>query len=151
MNEKKNNPNSNWLKELLSKLKIGRLLLNIFLILPGIFFLFTGFQWLVAPESAASALMMPLLSGAGLGSQIGDIGGLFLGMGLLVMGAVTTRKGEWPFAVAVLLSCIAVYRVLAFSLHDATLSMQSAVFELVLAVWFFFASTKLPIKESKNA
>ena len=129
---------------------MGRLLVNIFLILPGIFFLFTGFQWLVAPESAASALMMPLLAGAGLGSQIGDIGGLFLGMGLLVMGAVTTKKGEWLFAVAVLLSCIAVYRVLAFFLYDATLSMQSLVFEMVLAIWFFVACKILPVKETKN-
>ena len=139
------------LQKFFSPKRIGRLLLNIFLILPGIFFLFTGFQWLVAPESAASALMMPLLSGGGLGSQIGDIGGLFLGMGFLVMGAVTTKKGEWLFAVALLLSCIAVYRVLAFSLHDATLSMQSAVFEMVLAVWFFIASRILPVKEPENA
>jgi hypothetical protein len=139
------------LQKLFSPKRIGRLLLNIFLILPGIFFLFTGFQWLVAPESAASALMMPLLSGAGLGSQIGDIGGLFLGMGLLVLGAVTTRKGDWLLAVALLLSCIAVYRVLAFSLHDATLSMQSLVFEMVLAIWFFIASRILPVKEPENA
>jgi hypothetical protein len=139
------------LKKFFSPKGIGRLLVNIFLILPGIFFLFTGFQWLVAPESAASALTMPLLSGAGLGSQIGDIGGLFLGMGLLVMGAVTTKKGEWLFAVALLLSCIAVYRVLAFPLYDATLSMQSLVFEMVLAIWFFIASSILPEKEPKNA
>ena len=139
------------LQKFFSPKRIGRLLLNIFLILPGIFFLFTGFQWLVAPESAASALMMPLLSGAGLGSQIGDIGGLFLGMGLLVMGAVTTRKGDWLFAVALLLSCIAVYRVLAFSLHDATLSMQSLVFEMVLAIWFFIASRILPVEEPRDA
>lgn len=137
-------------QKIFSPKNIGRLMLYTFLILPGIFFLFTGFQWLVAPESAASALMMPLLSGAGLGSQIGDIGGLFLGMGLLVTGAVTTKKGEWLFAVAVLLSCIAVYRVLAFSLHDATLSMQSIVFELGLAIWFFVASKILPVKEPKN-
>jgi hypothetical protein len=138
------------LRGFFSPKRIGRLLLDILLILPGVFFLFTGFQWLVAPESAASALMMPLLTGAGLGSQVGDIGGLFLGMGLLVMGAVTTQKGEWLFAVAVLLSCIAVYRVLAFSLHDATLSMQSFVFEMVLAIWFLIASRILPVKEPKN-
>jgi hypothetical protein len=130
---------------------IGRLLVNIFLILPGIFFLFTGFQWLVAPESAASALMMPLLAGGGLGSQIADIGGLFMGMGLLVMGAVTTRKGDLLFSVALILSCIAVYRLLAFSLHDATLSMQSVVFEMVLAIWFLIASRMLPVKEPENA
>jgi Co/Zn/Cd efflux system component len=138
-------------RNLLSPKKIGRFMLNVFLILPGIFFLFTGFQWLVAPESAASALMMPLLAGGGLGSQIADIGGLFMGMGLLVMGAVTTRKGDLLFSVALILSCIAVYRLLAFSLHDATLSMQSVVFEMVLAIWFLVASRMLPVKEPENA
>ncbi len=123
--------------------RIGRLIFNILLILPGLFFLFTGFQWLVTPESGASALTMPLLSGAGLGSQIGDIGGLFLGMGLLIMGAVITRKRDLLLSVAVILSCIAAYRVLAFTLHDATLIVQSIAIEIVLAFWFFIASIKL--------
>ena len=102
MKSKNENTKSKLKKLFLSK-RIGRLLFNIFLILPGLFFLFTGFQWLVSPESGASALTMPLLSGAGLGSQIGDIGGLFLGMGLLIMGAVTTRKRDLLLSVAVIL------------------------------------------------
>jgi len=134
------------LQEFFSLKRIGRLIFNTFLVLPGLFFLFTGFQWLVTPESGASALTMPLLSGAGLGSQIGDIGGLFLGMGLLTMGAVTTRKRDLLLSVAVLLSCITIYRFLAFSLHGATLIVQSIAIEIVLAVWFFIASTKLDRK-----
>ena len=70
--------------------KLRSILFMAFLILPAVFFLYTGYQWLVAPEAAASALMMPLLDGAGRSSQISDIGGLFLGMGLAVMGAVVT-------------------------------------------------------------
>jgi hypothetical protein len=148
--ESENKNTQKQFQNFISRKMIGTLLLNIFLILPGIFFLFTGFQWIVAPESAAATLMMPLLAGAGLGSQIGDIGGLFLGMGLLIMGAVTFRKNDWLFSVALILSCIAVYRVLAFTLHDATLSIQSAVFELVLAIWLFSASKILSTKEPKN-
>ncbi|MBN1429127.1 MAG: hypothetical protein JXB07_12195 [Anaerolineae bacterium] len=142
--------NLQW-QEMFSLKSIGRYALSIFLILPGVLFLFLGFQWLVAPESGASALMMPLLAGAGLNSQISDIGGLFLGMGLLVMGAVTTRKGDLLFSVAVILSCIAVYRVLAFSLHDATLPMQSIALEVVLAIWFFVASRILSEEAPKDA
>lgn len=138
----KNENTKNKLKNFFSSKRIGRLIFNIFLILPGLFFLFAGFQWLVSPERGASALTMPLLSGAGLGSQVGDIGGLFLGMGLLIMGAVTTRKRDLLLSVAVILSCIAVYRFLAFTLHDATLIVQSVTIEIVLAVWFFIASTK---------
>lgn len=137
-------------KEFFALRRIGKFAFNMFLILPGIFFLFTGFQWLVAPERAASALMMPVLAGGGLGSQIGDIGGMFMAMGLLVMGAVTFKKREMLFSVAVLLSCIAVFRLMSFTLHDATLSIQSIFMEIVLAVWFFIASKKLSAKESDN-
>jgi hypothetical protein len=149
MKSKNENTKSKF-KNLLSLKKIGRLFFNIFLILPGLFFLFTGFQWLVSPESAASNLAMPMLAGAGLGSQIGDIGGLFMAMGLLTMTAVTFRKRDLLFSVAILLSCISVYRFFAFSLHDATLTMQSMILEIVLAIWFFVASRKLPQKEQEN-
>ena len=121
-----------------------------FLILPAVFFLFTGFQWLVSPETAASALMMPLLDGAGRSSQISDIGGLFLGMGLVVMGAVVTRKGDWLLPVSIILACIAVFRLLAFALHDATLIPQTVIIEIVLSVWFAIASRNLLVEESTN-
>ena len=88
-------------------MKIRSIIFTAFLILPAVFFLFTGFQWLVSPDAAASALMMPLLDGAGRSSQISDIGGLFLGMGLTVMGAVVTRKGDWLMPVSIILACIA--------------------------------------------
>ena len=139
------------LKKILSPKNIGKFALNVFLILPGVFFLFLGFRWLVAPDTAAAALMMPLLAGAGLNSQISDIGGMFLAIGLLTMGAVTTRKGDLLFSVALLLSCIAVYRVLSFTLHDATLIMQSLGIEIVLSVWFFIASKRMNAQERKNA
>ena len=130
--------------------KFAGFIFNVFLVLPGIYFLFTGFQWIVVPENAASTMMMPFLSGAGLSSQIGDIGGLFLAMGLLVMIAVTTRKGEYLFSVALLLTCIGTYRLLAFTLHGATLIVQMVVFEIGLAAWFYIASRKLSVKGAGN-
>ncbi len=137
------------------------IMFTIFLILPGIFFLFTGFQWLVSPETAADALMMPLLDGAGRSSQMSDIGGLFLGMGLVGMGAVVTGKGDWLMPISIILACIGVFRLLAFALHDATLIPQMVVVEIVLSIWFAIASQKLSaqklpvqkvlVKESTNA
>ncbi|MCK8061698.1 MULTISPECIES: DUF4345 family protein [unclassified Fusibacter] len=131
--------------------KARKHLFTIFIMLPGILFLFLGFQWLVAPEDAAAALMMPLLNGAGLNSQIGDIGGLFLGMGLLVMGAVTTKKSDLLLSVSVLLSCIATYRLISFALCDATLIVQMFVVETVIAIWYLVASKKMNEREQKNA
>lgn len=131
--------------------RILGLVFNILLILPASFFLVAGFRWLVNPEAAASSLMMPLLTGAGLSSQMGDLGALFLGMGLLTMGALVTRKGDWLFAVALFLSCIVIYRLLAFALYYATLIMPMVAFELILAVWYFTASRILSKKESMHA
>ena len=129
-------------------MKLRSTIFRAFLTVPAVFFLFTGYQWLVAPESAASALMMPLLDGAGRSSQISDIGGLFLGMGLVVMGAVVTRKGDWLLPVSIILACIAVFRLLAFSLHDATVIPQMVVIEIVLSIWFAIASRKLSVEAS---
>ena len=129
------------------KRQITRFIFNTFLILPAVFFLFTGFRWLVSPDAAASTLMMPLLKGAALSSQMGDIGGLFLGMGLLVIGAVVSRKGDWLMSVSVLLACIAIFRLLSFALHAATLVPQMIVFEMVLSIWLGIASRKLSMKE----
>ena len=132
-------------------MKLRSILLTAFLILPGVFFLFTGYQWLVSPEAAAAALMMPLLDGAALSSQMSDIGGLFLGMGLVIMGAVVTRKGDWLMPVSITLACIGIYRLLAFALHDASLTLEFALVEIVLSVWLGFASRILSVKESTNA
>ncbi|MCP4933541.1 MAG: hypothetical protein GY927_04905 [bacterium] len=132
-------------------MKLRSIIFTAFLILSGVFFLFTGFQWLVSPETAADALMMPLLDGAALSSQMSDIGGLFLGMGLVVMGAVVTRKGDWLMPISIILACIGIFRLLAFSLHDATLNPQTVVIEIVLSVWFAIASQKLSGEASTNA
>lgn len=137
-------------------MKLRSILFIVFLIVPGVFFLFTGFQWLVSPEASASALMMPLLHGAALSSQMSDIGGLFLGMGLAVLAAIVTRKGDWLMPISIILGCIGIFRLLAFSLHDATLLPQMVVVEIVLSVWFAVASRqlsvrKLSVEESINA
>jgi hypothetical protein len=127
--------------------KIIRIIFNTFLILPAVFFLFTGYQWLVSPDAAAAALMMPLLKGAALSSQMGDVGGLFLAMGLLVTGAVVSRKGDWLMSVSIILACIAIFRLFSFMLHGATLIPQMVVFEIVLSIWFGIASRRLSRKE----
>ncbi len=127
--------------------KIIQIVFNTFLILPAVFFLFTGYQWLVSPDAAAAALMMPLLKGAALSSQMGDIGGLFLAMGLLVTGAVVSRKGDWLISVSIILACIAIFRLFSYTLHGAALIPQMVVFEIALSIWFGIASRKLSRKE----
>jgi hypothetical protein len=128
------------------KKRIIRIIFNTFLILPAVFFLLTGYRWLVSPEDAASTLMMPLLKGVALSSQMGDIGGMFLAMGLLTTGAVVYRKGDWLMSVSIILACIAIFRLLSYTLHGAALVRQMVVFEIVLSIWFGLASRKLSKK-----
>lgn len=94
---------------------------------------------------------MPLLSGSGLGSQMGDIGGMFLALGIIGMGAVVTRKGAWLMPVSIVLGCIVLFRLLAFSLYSAPLAPQAVVFELVMSVWLGLASRLVKAEEASDA
>jgi len=117
--------------------------LRIFLALPAIGFVVTGLRFAVAPAGAAKGLAMPLLDGAARSSQIGDVGALFMGMGLMILTALTTLKREWFIAPAILLALVAVFRVLAFLFHDAALLMDMIVAEVVIASLLVLASKKL--------
>lgn len=75
--------------------------LRIFLLLPAIGFVVAGLRFAVAPEGAAQGLAMPLLDGAARSSQIGDVGAFCMGMGLMMLTALTTLKREWFIAPAI--------------------------------------------------
>ncbi|MBU0937218.1 MAG: hypothetical protein KKI09_01280 [Spirochaetes bacterium] len=122
------------------KKKLLHVVFVILLVLPAVFFLAVGFGWLVNPEDAAGNLMMPLLTGAALGSQMGDIGGMFLALGLMILSAIVWRKGDLLLAVSLVLACIVLYRFLAFAVHGAALSMQMIVLETILSAWLAAAS-----------
>ncbi|MEH6558154.1 MAG: hypothetical protein V7459_00205 [Oceanicoccus sp.] len=117
--------------------------LRVIVILPAILFVFIGLRWLVDPEAAAAALGMPLLEGIGRSSQMGDIGGFFLAGGIMIVLGVITAKRAWFQAPALLLMTIAIYRILAWLLHDAALATPMIAVEVVLAVLFVFASSRL--------
>ena len=117
--------------------------LRIFLALPAIGFVVTGLRFAVAPAGAVKGLAMPLLDGAARSSQIGDVGALFMGMGLMMLTALTTLKREWFIAPAILLALVAVFRILAFLFHDAALLMDMIVAEVVIASLLVLASKKL--------
>ena len=116
--------------------------LRIFLVLPAIGFLVTGLRFAVAPAGAAKGLAMPLLDGAARSSQIGDVGALFLGMGLMILTALVTLERTWFVAPAILLLLVAVLRVLAWLFHGAALMMPMIVPEIVIGGLLLLASTK---------
>ena len=118
-------------------------MLRAILVLPAIGFLVTGLRFAVAPAGAAKGLAMPLLDGAGRSSQIGDVGALFGGMGLMILTALVTRERIWFVAPAILLFLVAVLRVLAWLFHGAALVMPMIVPEIVIGALLLVASTKL--------
>jgi hypothetical protein len=117
--------------------------LRILVALPAVLFVVMGLRWITDPSGAATALGMTLLDGVGRSSQIGDVGALFLSMGsMMLLGLITSRR-SWFYAPALMLSLVALLRVLAWLLHDAALALDMIVVEVVIASILLFASTRL--------
>jgi hypothetical protein len=115
--------------------------LRIFSALPGALFCLIAVQWMFRPEQAASALELPLLSGAARSTQIGDTGSFFLGIGAcFLLGAVRLER-QWFLAAALLVGGAAFYRTLAWGLHGAPLTTDKIAVELLsLGIAAFAAS-----------
>ena len=69
----------------------------------GAFFLLMGLRWIIDPSSAAASLSMPLLDGAGLSTQIGDVGSFFITIGVMTLIGVIKKQRHWLYAPSMLL------------------------------------------------
>ena len=118
-------------------------LLRVLVILPAILFVVMGLRWVTDPAGAADALGMTLLDGLGRSSQIGDVGTLFLTMGLMILIGLVTSTRSWFYAPALMLSVVALFRLLAWLFHDAPLAPQMIVVEVLIASLLVFASSRL--------
>lgn len=130
--------------------KALRTILWVLTVLIALNFLVMGLRWAVAPSGAAEALNMSLFNGAALSSQIGDVGGLFFGMGLFVLLGIVTKKREWFLATSLLVYAIAVFRILAWLFHGASLVMPLIVPEIVIGTLLLIAAKKLTADQSQN-
>lgn len=123
-------------------------------ILPGIigvFFLLQALNWFIQPADAAQALGMPLLDGIGRSTQMGDIPGVFLGVGgMCLLGAIRTAP-EWLRPCAVLMAGIALLRTLAWLMHDADFAAAFIGVEVVCAVVLFLVSAKMDASAGAGA
>ncbi|CAA0111478.1 Uncharacterised protein [Halioglobus japonicus] len=118
-------------------------LFRILVALPAILFVVMGLRWAVDPTGAAAGLGMTLMEGVGLSSQIGDVGSFFLAMGIMMLLGLVTAKASWFQASALLLALAAVFRVLAWLFHEAALTPDMIIVEVVLAAVLMLASSKL--------
>lgn len=121
--------------------------LRVIVILPAILFVMMGLRWITDPVGAGEALGLTLLDGVGRSSQIGDMAAYFLTLGILILIALITAKRSWFYPPILLLSLTAIFRVLAWLLHDAAPATHLIAPEVIIAGLLFFASTRLCEKE----
>lgn len=121
--------------------------LRVLIALPGIFFVVMGLRWLVDPAGAAGDMDMELLDGIGRSTQIGDLAVFFLALGMMILVGLITSQRRWFHVPALMLLGAAIFRVLAWLLHDAALAGQLIALELVVACLLLFASSRLTARE----
>ena len=113
----------------------------------GAFFLLMGLRWIIDPSSAAASLSMPLLEGAGLSTQIGDVGSFFITIGAMTLIGVIKQKRHWLYAPSMLLLVAALYRVLSTVLYGAAFAFSPIAIEIIVGLFLIFAGSKIS-KES---
>jgi hypothetical protein len=123
-----------------------RKILSVLVALPALMFVVTGVRWLVAPAGVAPQFGLTLADGLGLSSQVGNMSGFFLTMGLAMLLALATRKRIWFYPPMMLLLFTAAGRIIAWLIHGAALTPMILV-ELIVAVLLLVASRLLPDRD----
>ena len=109
-------------------------------VIPAFLFIVTGLRWAFDPAGAAEGLGMSLQDGVGRSSQLGDMGGFFMGAGLMIVIGLIRNQKIW-FQAPALLMCLAIlYRTLATMAHDAPFAVSFIVIEVVSAALLFVAA-----------
>ena len=122
-------------------------ILRVLVALPGIFFVVMGLSWLVAPAGGAGDMDMGLVDGIGRRTQIGDLATFFLALGMMILVGLITSQRRWFHVPALMLLGAAIFRVLAWLLHDAALAGQLIAVELVVACLLLVAASRLTARE----
>ncbi len=117
-------------------------ILGLLVLLPAILFIVTGVRWLVAPAGIAPEFGLVLGEGLGLSSQVGDMSGYFLTLGICMLAALVSGRRTWYYPPALLLFLTAIGRLIAWLIHDAALAPQIGV-EIVVTVILLVASRRL--------
>ena len=79
-------------------------------------------------------------------TQIGDLASFFLVVGVFTLFGAFFKKKYWFYTPIALLSFAAFSRIIAFLFHDAALSSDKILIELVLAGFLLFL-----VKQKENS
>jgi hypothetical protein len=110
--------------------------------LVSLLLLVTAAGWMLDPAGAADNLGMPLLEGIGRSSQVGDMTAFFAVAGIFGFWGLIANNRYLLYAPAALVGLAALFRTLAWLLHDAALA-EMIVPEIVMLVIYLLASRKM--------
>ena len=111
--------------------------------IPGIPMLLMGLGLLVQPELVVNNLGMPLLTGAALSTQLGDMTSFFLCTGIFIFMGAFHAAPRWLYAGAGLLITVAFARTLAWLVHGAELSIEPITVEVISTIWLVLCAKRL--------
>jgi len=117
--------------------------IKVLVLLPAILFVVMGVRWLVAPAGIAPNFGLLLADGIGLSAQVGDMSGYFLTLGSCMLIALITERRSWFYPPMMLLLITTLGRMVAWLLHDASLTLGPIMVELVVAFILLIASRRL--------
>jgi hypothetical protein len=119
------------------------LLVKILTVVVAIIFVASGLQWAIIPAQAGAPLGLILPEGIGLSSMLGDVGGFFMGGGIIVILGLKTKNATWFHGAAILAATAAVYRIIAWAAHGAPFAIAFIVIEILMTIIMILAAKKL--------
>jgi hypothetical protein len=115
------------------------------LALVGLGFLGIGLNFLFNPVTMGAEFGLQPDGIVGLNAIRGDLGGMFLAMAMMVTAGLATGQRLWFLAVAVLIGCIALGRLLGFVIDGVSgNNLPAFVAELVLLAILVLAHRRAP-------
>ena len=113
----------------------------------GVIFIVLGLLWVISPyEAGANFGILDIPEGLGRSSLIGDVGSYFFCIGLMMILAVYTLRSIWFYAPAMLLGVTALFRVISWLAHDATLAIQFIIIEILLVILLLITTKRMSSK-----
>ena len=108
----------------------------------GLFFI-SGLQWITNPDEISDTLGMPLLTGLGLSTQIGDLGSFFITVGAMTLIGVYTKISHWFYAPSMLLLVAALYRIVSTLFYGAPFATEQIVIEIIVGLFMLYVSSRI--------
>ena len=103
--------------------------------LPGVPMILIAIGLIVTPGQTLINLNMPLLEGAALSTQLGDMISFFLCTAVFIFMGAFLSAPRWLYAGAALFIVAAFARTLAWLIHGADFSAEPITVEVVSTIW----------------